>query len=69
MANFPQIQIRQNGGTLYMRIPLDFVRANNLRPGDIVIPDLSTFKIVRQEEVEALGQEPEVVGLEVTPVE
>jgi hypothetical protein len=66
MANFPQIQIRQNGGTLYMRIPLDFVRANNLRPGDIVIPDLSTFKIVRQEEVEALGREPEVVGLEAT---
>jgi hypothetical protein len=61
MANFPQIQLRRNGATLYMRLPPDFVRANNLKPGDILMPDLSTFKIVRQEAVEALGREPEAV--------
>jgi hypothetical protein len=37
-----------------MRIPPDFIRANNLRPGDMIMPDLNTFRIIRQEAVEAL---------------
>jgi antitoxin component of MazEF toxin-antitoxin module len=69
MANFPQIQLRKNGGTLYMRIPLDFVRANNLKAGDIVMPDLSTFRILRQEAMEALCEEPEAVEAGLEPAE
>jgi hypothetical protein len=69
MANFPQIQLRKNGGTLYMRIPLDFARANNLKAGDIVMPDLSTFKIIKQEDLAALHGEPVVVEAGLEPAE
>jgi hypothetical protein len=64
MANFPQIRLRKNGATLYMRLPLDFVRDNNLRPGDWLVPDLSTFKIIRQEDLATLHQEPVMVAAE-----
>jgi antitoxin component of MazEF toxin-antitoxin module len=67
MANFPRIQVRKNGGSLYLRLPPDFIRANNLKPGDMIMPDLSTFKIIRQEEAEALRWEPAVV--EAVPAE
>jgi len=67
MANFPQIQVRKNGGSLYLRLPPDFIRANNIKPGDIIMPDLSTFRIFRQEEAEALPWEPAVV--EAVPAE
>jgi hypothetical protein len=61
MANFPHIRLRQNGRSLYMRVPPEFIRANNLKAGDIIMPDLNTFKIVRQDELETLCREPEVV--------
>ena len=59
MARFIPVKITKVGASLYIKLPREFVRANNLKPGDILMPDLSTFKIVRQEAVEALGREPE----------
>jgi hypothetical protein len=46
-----------------MRLPPEFVRANNLKVGDIIVPNLSTFRILRQEAVEALCEAVEA-GLE-----
>jgi hypothetical protein len=44
MANFPLIPVRKNGATLYMRLPPEFVRGNNIKPGDIIMPDLRTYQ-------------------------
>ena len=67
MANFPHIRVTKVGGTLYIRIPPDFIRANNLKAGDMIMPDLSTFRIVREEAVEALCEAPG--GVEAVPAE
>jgi hypothetical protein len=60
----PTLRVLQVGqGSLYLRLPREFIRANNLRPGDMIVPDLSTFKIIKQEDLPTLGREPEVVSV------
>jgi antitoxin component of MazEF toxin-antitoxin module len=43
-----EFRIRKVGGSLYLRIPVSFVRANDLEPGDYLMLDLNTVGIVRQ---------------------
>ena len=50
--------LRRVGASLYIRIPIEFVRANNLRPHDYLLLDSSKFKILRAEDFEVLGREP-----------
>jgi hypothetical protein len=33
----------------YLRLPQEFMKANNLRAGDSLIPDFTNFKIIRAE--------------------
>jgi hypothetical protein len=48
-ANTTQVcQLRNVGNSLYLRIPAEFRHANNLRPGDFLVLDLTTVGIVRQ---------------------
>ena len=51
MARFTPIKITRVGGSLFIRLPLEFVRANNLKAGDMLMPDLDTFKVVTPEEI------------------
>jgi hypothetical protein len=48
-----QITLRRIGGTLYFRVPVDFVRANSLSPGDSLywIPgkDTVTLRVIKRE--------------------
>jgi hypothetical protein len=48
-----QIALRRIGGTLYFRVPVSFVRANDLRPGDSLywIPgkDTVTLRVIKAE--------------------
>jgi hypothetical protein len=55
------VRITKMGGTLYIRVPPEFVHANNLKPGDMLVPDFSTFKIIRQKAVDAPCEEPEAI--------
>jgi hypothetical protein len=67
MANSTPIRITRIGkgrGSFYLKLPREWVRANNLKPGDLIMPDLDTFKIIRHEDLPALSQEPEVVPAE-----
>jgi hypothetical protein len=64
MANSAPIRITRIGkgrGSFYLKLPREWVRANNLKPGDMIMPDLSTFRIVRQEDLPTLSQEPEAI--------
>jgi hypothetical protein len=60
LATLP-VRVTKIGGTLYIRVPPEFVHANDLKPGDMIVPDLSTFKIIRQKAVDALCEEPETI--------
>jgi hypothetical protein len=55
------VVLRQVGRSLYMRVPAPFVRANQLKAGDHIslVPD-KHFKIIRPEDFEKLGREPEL---------
>jgi hypothetical protein len=55
------VRITKIGGTLYIRVPPEFIHANDLKPGDMLMPDFTTFKIIRQKAVDALCEEPEVI--------
>jgi hypothetical protein len=59
----PTLRVLTVGHSLYVRLPLDFIRANNLKAGDMITPDLSTFKIIKQEDLATLSREPEAMGL------
>ena len=42
------ISIRKNGGSLYLRIPPELIRAHELKPGDyIVLKELTVIKAAR----------------------
>jgi antitoxin component of MazEF toxin-antitoxin module len=52
------IPIRKFGlYSLYVRLPAEFVRANGLSPGDLVLLDLDALKIVKREVLDAIQQE------------
>jgi hypothetical protein len=54
--------LRQVGGSLYLRIPSDYVRENQLTPGDIVLwwPG-EKIRIVKQEKLASIvGQAEEL---------
>jgi hypothetical protein len=55
------VALRKNGRSLYMRIPVEFVHANRLKPGDFIVFDPVKFKIIKQTdlatEVEQVQQE------------
>jgi hypothetical protein len=57
MARYITVRVIKVGGSLYFRLPREFTRANNLKAGDMLMPDLNSFRIVRQEDVEALPGE------------
>jgi antitoxin component of MazEF toxin-antitoxin module len=59
MAKAKPLKLVRNGGSLNVRLPPEFKRANNLRPGDYVIVDLTKFKVLRMEDFELLGRELE----------
>jgi hypothetical protein len=50
--------VKRLGGSQIITLPLDFVHANNLKPGDYLLLDISKFKILKAEDFEALGREP-----------
>jgi antitoxin component of MazEF toxin-antitoxin module len=41
-------QLRKIGGSLFLRIPANFVRANDLKTGDYLVLDLAKVGIVKQ---------------------
>jgi hypothetical protein len=40
-----------------MRVPVDIVRANGFKPGDMIMPDFDTFKIATPENLATLREE------------
>jgi hypothetical protein len=42
--------MKQIGGSMFLRLPIKYIRENGYQQGDIVIwnPDDSTFKVVKQ---------------------
>ena len=61
-----QIALRRIGGTLYFRVPVNFVRENNLGPGDSLywIPgrDTVTLRVIKAEVLaELFGKTEELV--------
>jgi hypothetical protein len=48
MNRIQQIPLRMVGNSIYLRVPRDFVLANKLRPGDVVLwnSDSGNFRIV-----------------------
>jgi hypothetical protein len=63
------IKVGGGNGSLYLKLPREWVRANNLKAGDMIMPDMNTFKIIRQEDMEALCEEPEAVEAGLEPAE
>jgi hypothetical protein len=64
-----QITLRRIGGTLYFRVPVNFVRENNLSPGDSLywIPgkDTVTLRVIKREVLaELFGKTEEAVATE-----
>jgi hypothetical protein len=69
MTNIQEIPLRMVGNSIYLRVPRDYVLANKLRPGDVVLwnSDSGNFRIVQlatlkeppvvQEELRAARQE------------
>jgi hypothetical protein len=57
MARFIPVKITKVGASLYIKLPREFVRANNLKAGDMLMPDLSTFKVIRPEDLATLDVE------------
>jgi hypothetical protein len=69
MAHITQIPVLKIGGTWYMKLSPAFVRANDLKRSDKIIVDLSTFKIFRQINAEALGEPVKVTEEALEPAE
>jgi antitoxin component of MazEF toxin-antitoxin module len=59
-------QLKKVGGSLDVRLPRDFVHANELEPGDYVLLDFSKFKILKAEDFALLGREPVIENAEAT---
>jgi hypothetical protein len=69
MEKIEEIPLRMVGNSIYLRVPRDYVHANKLRPGDVVLwnSDSGNFRIVAlatlkelpvlQEELSAARQE------------
>jgi hypothetical protein len=58
------IALRQVGRSLYLRVPAPFVHANKLQAGDyIVLVPSRHFKIVKAEDFEMIGREPEMAKI------
>ena len=57
MARYTPVRIIRVGGSLYIKLPREFVRANNLKPGDTLMPDFSTFKVLNPEDLATLESE------------
>lgn len=55
------IKIRKQGASLYLPLPYEFVRANDLKPGDFVLLEPEKLKIARQSTIETVA-EPAVVS-------
>ena len=53
------IALRQVGGSLYLRVPAGFVRANKLRSGDYVVFDPARLKVLRPGDFALVGRDPE----------
>jgi hypothetical protein len=54
------IPLRQVGGSLYFRVPVSYVRANDLVAGDIVLwPPGEKIRIVKQEELASIAEQAE----------
>jgi hypothetical protein len=51
------LRARKIGGSWFLRLSLEFVRANNITEKDFLIVDVSKFKILRPEDFECLGRE------------
>ena len=69
MAHITQIPVLKIGETCYMKLSPTFVRANDLKRSDKIIVDLSTFKIFRQINAEALGEPVKVTEEALEPAE
>lgn len=52
-------KLKQQGGSLDVRLTAAFVRANKLKAGDYVIIDMTKVRVVRAEDFELLGRELE----------
>jgi hypothetical protein len=57
MARHTPVRITKVGGSLYIRLPREFTRANNLKPGDMLMPDFDTFRVVKPEDLATLDVE------------
>ncbi len=53
-------RIRKQGASLYLPLPYEFVRENDLKPGDFVLLEPEKLKIARQSTMESVA-EPAVV--------
>jgi hypothetical protein len=59
MENRPRpIVAKKIGGSQFLKIPTDFIHANDLEPGDYLLLDFSKIKILRAEDFALLGREP-----------
>jgi antitoxin component of MazEF toxin-antitoxin module len=63
-----QVRLRRIGGTLYIRMPPDFIRTLNLSDGDelFLVPreDGATLKVIRAEQITDLVSDDEEVAAE-----
>jgi len=57
MARNTPVRVTRVGGSLYIKLPREFVRANNLKPGDMLMPDISRFKVLNPEDLATLERE------------
>jgi hypothetical protein len=48
------IPLRKVGGSLYMRVPVELIRANELKPGDYI--RLNELTIIKAASVAGLGE-------------
>jgi hypothetical protein len=52
------IAVRRVGNSLYIRIPHAFCRLNDIKPGDYLIFDPASQKILRPGDFDLLGRKP-----------
>jgi hypothetical protein len=57
MARHTPIRLIKIGKSLYFRVPVNIVRANSLKAGDMIMPDFDTFKLVTPEDLATLNEE------------
>jgi hypothetical protein len=59
MNNKPRpIVAKKIGGSQFIKIPTDFIHANDLEPGDYLLLDFSKIKILKAADFALLGREP-----------